>query len=62
VQVLSTNELVGVVFSGLAPLVVEDVADDGEVIRVGPERLTARSIARIAVVGPVGCTLSMNAQ
>nr|WP_161500933.1 transposase family protein [Embleya scabrispora] len=30
---LSANELVGVVFSGLAPLVVEKVADGGEVIR-----------------------------
>ena len=28
------NELVDVVFSGLASLVIEDVADDGEVIRV----------------------------
>jgi transposase len=28
------SELVSVVFSGLAPLVVEDVADEGELIRV----------------------------
>jgi transposase len=34
VQVLSANEFAGVVFSGLAPLVVEEIADDGEVIRV----------------------------
>lgn len=31
---LSANELVGVVFSGLAPLVVEEVADEDGVIRV----------------------------
>ncbi|MFJ2779598.1 ISL3 family transposase, partial [Kitasatospora sp. NPDC087315] len=28
------NELVGTVFSGLSPLVIEDVVDEGEVIRV----------------------------
>jgi transposase len=30
----NVNELVGVVFSGLASLVVQDVADEGEFIRV----------------------------
>ncbi|MET7304384.1 hypothetical protein [Embleya sp. NPDC005575] len=33
-RLLNANELVGVVFSRLAPLVVEEVADEGEVIRV----------------------------
>ncbi|MEU0936049.1 hypothetical protein [Embleya sp. NPDC005971] len=40
---MSANELVGVVFSGLAPLVVEAVADEGEVIRVRARAPGARA-------------------
>lgn len=39
--VLSVNDLVGLVFGGLSPLVIEDVVDEGELIRVRartPER------------------------
>jgi len=61
VRVLGANEIVDMVFSGLAPLVVEEVADEGEIIRVRATTPDVPVDCPKAVVGPVGLTPSMSA-
>jgi hypothetical protein len=53
------DRLVKLAFSGLSPLVVEEVADDGELVRVQALRRRRRPAARAAASRRLGCTATI---